>query len=286
MTAGGKLILALALASSAPTAFAQQSVNPLTTPRPRSMYNPAAKAGAPADTTSAVEKAFHAVNPQDKDYGAVLQSARVAAIQETVDNVLWWADVVLAAGFTLSMAANYWQHRRSEDRLRISSAIVAQLYNSHIASRAKALEAIAKHNQLADLYKAKCDELTKLSQQKETSEAKKGRQEETKLAQDLRPAADRAQSTEQTSARSVGEQPEKGQRKAGPKGGNTGGGTQDSDDLVTQLRAQLATKDEQLAAKDVQIGAKDQKIQNLRTQINRAHVSLTEEREGRPVRSA
>ncbi len=283
MTAGRKLILALALAAPAAPAFSQQNTMPLTTVRPRSSYDPAAKAGAPTDTTNAMEKALHAVNPQDKDYGAALDSVRLAAIEETVQNFLWWADVLLAAGFTLSMAANYWQHRRSEDRLRISSAIVAQLYNSHIASRAKALEAIAKHNQLADLYNAKCDELTKLSQQKETSEAKKGRQEETKLAQDLRSGADRAQTSEQTASRSAGEQ---GQRKAGPKGDNTGGGTEKSDDLVTQLRTQLAAKDEQLAAKDVQIGAKDQKIQNLRTQINRAHVSLTEEREGRPVRSA
>lgn len=283
MTVVGKFILALALASPAAAAFGQQTAGPLITPRPRSSYDPGAKAGAPADTTSAVEKALHAVNPQDKDYGAAFDSVRLAAIEETVQNVLWWADVVLMAGFTLSMAGNLWQHRRSEDRLRISSAIVAQLYNSHIASRAKALEAIAKHNQLADMYNAKCDELTRLSQQKETNEAKKGRQEETKLAQDLRPAADKTQSTEQASARSVGDQ---GPRKAGQKGGNTGGGTQDGDDLVTHLRAQLATKDEQLAAKDVQIGAKDQKIQNLRTQINRAHVSLTEEREGRPVRPA
>ena len=286
MTAGRKTVLALALVLPAAAAFSQQSTTALTTARPRSSYDPAAKAGAPADTTSAMGKALHAVNPQDKDYGAALDTVRLTAIQETVDNFLWWTDLVLAVGFTLSMAGNYWQHRRSEDRLRISSAIVAQLYNSHIASRSKALEAIAKHNQLADLYNAQSDELTNISQQKETSETKKGRQDETKLAQNLRPPADKAQSTEQTPARSTRERPEKGGRKAGSTEVTTEGGSQDDEDLVTQLRAQLATKDEQLAAKDVQIGAKDQKIQNLRTLITRPHTSLTEEREGRPVRSA
>jgi len=286
MTVRGKLILTLVLASQASTVFAQQSAAPLTTSRPRSTYDPAAKAGAPADTTSAVEKAFHAVNPQDKDYGAVLESARLAAIEETIQNVLWWADVVLLAGFSLSMAGNYWQHLRSEDRLRISAAIVAQLHNSHVASRAKALEAIAKHNQLADLYNAKCDEISKLGQQKEAGEVKRDRQEDTKLAHDLRSGADKGQVSEQIRSETEVEQQVRKQRKPSPREQNASQAAQEDDDLVSQLRAQLAAKDEQLAAKDVQIGAKDQKIQNLRTQVSRAHVSLTEEREGRPVRSA
>lgn len=283
MTVRGKFILALVLASPASTVFAQQSAAPLTTSRPRSTYDPAAKAGAPTDTTSAVEKAFHAVNPQDKDYGAVLQSARMAAIEDTFQNVLWWADVVLLAGFSLSLAGNYWQHRRTEDRLRISSAIVAQLHNSHIASRAKALEAIAKHNQLADLYNAKCDEISRLGQQKEAGEVKKDRQEDAKLAHDLRPATDKGQVSEHRTPETEAAQQARKQRKPAPKEQNDGQAVGDEEDVVLQLRAQLAAKDEQLAAKDVQIGAKDQKIQNLRTQVNRAHVSLTEEREGRPV---
>ena len=283
MTVGGKLFLALALVSPASAAFAQQSATPLTTLRPRSTHDPAAKAGAPTDTTSAVEKAFHAVNPQDKDYGAVLESARMAAIEETFQNVLWWADVVLLSGFSLSMAGNYWQHRRTEDRLRISSAIVAQLHNSHIASRAKALEAIAKHNQLADLYNAKCDEISKLGQQKEAGEVKKHRQEDAKLAHDLRPGTDKGQVTQQRMPETEAAQLARGQRKPAPKERPDSQAVRDEDDMVLQLRAQLAAKDEQLAAKDVQIGAKDQKIQNLRTQVNRAHVSLTEERETRPV---
>ncbi len=56
-----------------------------------------------------------------------------------------------------------------------------------------------------------------------------------------------------------------------------------AEDLIEQLREQLAAREQQLAARDAQITAKDQKIQNLRTQISRAHVSLTEEREGRAM---
>lgn len=260
MTAGGKLILALALASPAAAAFSQQSTMPLATARPRSSYDPAAKAGAPADTTSAVEKAFHAVNPQDKDYGTAFQSVRLAAIEETVQNFLWWADVVLAAGFTLSMAANYWQHRRSEDRLRISSAIVAQLYNSHIASRAKALEAIAKHNQLADLYNAKCDE-----------------QSQQRLAQ---AAAEQKRSTkgENEAAAKVAEQQPAGARSA-PRVRVQPESAVDTPDAEQPVETDSALSEaDEIKRLKAQLVAKEQKINNLRSQVNRAHTTLEQER--------
>ncbi len=257
MTGRGKFILALALASPVPTAFAQQSANPLTTSRPRSSYDPAAKAGAPADTTSAVEKAFHAVNPQDKDYGAVLESARLAAIEETFQNVLWWADVVLLTGFSLSMAGNYWQHRRSEDRLRISAAIVAQLHNSHVASRAKALEAIAKHNQLADLYNAKCDAETKTKESVEAAEQKKAAKGESRKAVEVAEqlvAGNNADPSVSTSR----ESPSPTVQESGTQS------LKPEPDETKLIKAQLT--------------ARDQKINNLRSQLNQAHQRLEEER--------
>ncbi len=257
MTAGGKLIVALALVSPAPAAFAQQSATSLTTSRPRSTYDPAAKAGAPTDTTSAVEKAFHAVNPQDKDYGAVLQQARVAVIQETVENILWWADVVLVGGFALSMAGNYWQHRRSEDRLRISAAIVAQLHNSHVASRARALEAIAKHNQLADLYNAKCDAETKTKESVEAAEQKKAAKGESRKAVEVAE-----------------------QLVAGNNANPTVSTSRESSSPTVQESGTQSLKPEPDETKLIkaQLTARDQKINNLRSQLNQAHQRLEEER--------
>ena len=260
MTVRGKLSLALVLASPASTVFAQQSAAPLTTSRPRSTYDPAAKAGAPADTTSAVEKAFHAVNSQDKDYGAVLQSARMAAIEETIQNVLWWADVVLLAGFSLSMAGNYWQHRRTEDRLRISSAIVAQLHNSHVASRAKALEAIAKHNQLADLYNAKCDE-----------------QSQQRLAET---AAEQKRSTKgenQAAAKVAEQQPTDVELTPRPRVQSEATGDQAEANQPGEIEPSLSEANEIKRLK-AQLAAKEQKINNLRSQVNRAHTTLEQER--------
>ncbi len=265
MTGRGKFILALALASPVPTAFAQQSANPLTTSRPRSSYDPAAKAGAPADTTSAVEKAFHAVNPQDKDYGAVLESAQLAAIEETFQNVLWWADVVLLTGFSLSMAGNYWQHRRSEDRLRISAAIVAQLHNSHVASRAKALEAIGKHNQLADLYNAKCDE-----------------QSQQRLAE---AAAEQRRSTkdENQAAAKVAEQQSTGAGPAPRSRSQSESTAEQSEPSQSGERETSLSEADEIKRLKAQLVAKEQKINNLRSQVNRAHTTLEQERKRTPA---
>ena len=277
-------ILAIALASAVPAALAQQPSGSPSLDRTRSAYDPAAKSGAPAGHKSAIDTALHAVNPQDKDYGEVISQGRLAAIEDTFQSFLWWADVVLATGFVLSLAGNVFQQRRSEDRLRISASIVAQLFNAHSASHSKALEAIEKHNRLADLYNAKCDEVVTLGQQKQAGEVRKDRQEDAKLAHDLRPAVDKAGVGD---ARLELPQQARKERKPGRNQQNepaTGGDP--GADVVEQLRAQLIAKDEELAAKDVQLGAKDQKIQNLRTQINRAHVSLTEEREGRGVGQA
>jgi hypothetical protein len=264
MTVRGKFILALAVASPVSMAFAQQSAAPLTTSRPRSTYDPAAKAGAPTDTTSAVEKALHAVNPQDKDYGLVLQSVRLLAIEETIQNFLWWADVVLLAGFSLSLAGNYWQHLRSEDRLRISSAIVAQLHNSHVASRAKALEAIDKHNQLADLYNEKCDAESKTKELADAAEQKKAAKGESRKAVEAAEqlvAGNRADPSTST--------PRETQGASSPTVPESAPQSPMSEtDETKRLKAQLT--------------ARDQKINNLRAQLNQAHQRLEDERKRSP----
>ncbi len=265
MTLRGKITLALVLSSPAPIVLAQQSVTPATAPRPRSAYDPAAKAGGSADTTSAVEKAFHAVNPQDKDYGLLLQSVRMAAIDETIHNALWWADVVLLAGFSLSFAGNVWQHRRTEDRLRISSAIVAQLYNSHLASRLKALDAIEKHNQLADLYNAKFDEQGKAKESAEATEQKKIAKGESRRA---------AEVAEQQNSSHKQEAPASADQDA------TAPHTPAISVSETQLPAPGQDEMKRLKAA---LTARDQKISNLRAQLNQAHQRFEEEHKRNPA---
>ncbi len=265
MTVRGRYVLALALASPVSLACAQQKAAPLNTSRPRSTYDPAAKAGAPADSTSAVEKTLHAVNPQDKDYGALFQSVRLAAIEETFHNVLWWADVVLLAGFFTSLAGNYWQSLRSEHRLRISSAIVAQLYNSHVASRSKAMEAIEKHNLLADRYNAKCDEEAREKEGSAAAEQRRAAKGESRKA---------AEVAEQQIADGIAESP------TGPAQASKAESA--GSEPAFENQPALSDADDR-KRHNAQLTARDQKITNLRAQLHSAHQRLEEERKRKPV---
>lgn len=264
MMLGRKCMVAMALATPIAVASAQGSAVHPGALRPGASYDPAAKAGAPTDNKSAVEKALHAVNPQDKDYGEVINSGRVALVEETFQNFLWWADVVLVTGFSLSLAGNYWQHRRTEDRLRISSAIVAQLYNSHTASRSKAFEAIEKHNRLADLYNAKCDETAKQQAAETVAEQKRSNKGENQAA-----------------AKVAEQQIQEVHNAPVARGKRENMADQNEPEAQENVEAVLSEADEIKRLK-TQLVAKEQKISNLRSQVNRAHTSLEQERKRSP----
>ena len=260
MTLRLNCILAVALVSAVPAALAQQSSGSPSLDRPRSAYDPAAKSGAAASHKSAIDTALHAVNPQDKDYGEVISQGRLAAIEDTFQNFLWWADVVLATGFVLSLAGNVFQQRRSEDRLRISASIVAQLFNAHSASHAKAFEAIEKHNRVADLYNAKCDELAAQQAAAAAAEQKRVKKGANKDASRVAEQQTPEEQAPVGTAAVRGERVEQGEPESSPQ----------ADPNISDAEERRILK--------AQLVARDQKISNLRTQLNRASQSLEEER--------
>jgi len=116
-------------------------------------YDPAAKAGD-ADhkpsNESVIERALKGVNPCNVNYGGLLAEWRIAEVQETIENVYFWALIVLCAGLILSTSYNAWLLHERENREQITGAIIAQLSNAHIYARSKALEAIEAHNKLVE----------------------------------------------------------------------------------------------------------------------------------------
>jgi hypothetical protein len=116
-------------------------------------YDPAARAGdaghKPSDE-SVIERALKGVNPCNVNYGGLLAEWRIAEVQETIENVYFWALIVLCAGLILSTSYNAWLLHERENREQITGAIIAQLSNAHIYARSKALEAIEAHNKLVE----------------------------------------------------------------------------------------------------------------------------------------
>ena len=69
----------------------------------------------------------------------------------------------MAEGVTVLILVLYvfWLFRERGNRLEISVNIVTQLANSYLYTRARAIDAIRRHNQLVDKYNAMAEKLAK-----------------------------------------------------------------------------------------------------------------------------
>ena len=238
--------------------------------RPRSSYDPGAAGRAKGQQQSGISAALQKINPQDKDYGAVIEQGRIAVFEETIEDFYWWSCMILTAFLMLSVMYIVWLWRERNLRLSISGDIVAQLYNSHVAARAKAIETIDKHNQLVRRYNAQSEAIARAKIEAEHNEEKSSRKEESKFVQKVQ--GDQQDGVEAVIFQSKTEASSSAPS-ISPSPGIVTGGDGPTSDLATLVKTLQA-----------QITAKDQKIANLRTQVNRAHSSLTEEREGKNVR--
>ena len=226
----------------------------------RGSYDPAARPGAQSGPKSKVESTLQKINPENKDYGQVIEAARLTALEETVEDFYWWTIVVLCALLILSLAYICWLLRERAVRLNIAADIVAQLFNSHIRSRAKALEAIEKHNRLAERYNAKCEELAAASAQAILKEQKRKRKGDVETADKL--AEDPAEVPEPVSASLISpstEDPVEAQSAIAMSG------------LDGDSEKEIARLNELVRGLQAQAKAQNQKISNLRGQLNRAH---------------
>ena len=99
------------------------------------------------------------INPQDTDFGAKLANARQALVGNSIENFYFW--IIVAEGATVVILVFYvfWLFRERGNRLEISVNIVTQLANSYLYTRARAVDAIHRHNQLADEYNAIAEKL-------------------------------------------------------------------------------------------------------------------------------
>ena len=239
-----------------------QSATAMNTSRPRSSYHPAAAGRPPTNQESGISLALHKINPDEKDYGAVVEQAHILAFEQTVEDFYWWCCMVLTVLLILAVVYIAWLWREREVRLRISGDIVSQLYNSYVTARAGAMEMIEKHNNLARRYNAKVEEIAtakaEAEQKEKEQENKASRKGEKKIVQDLQGGEEWI--TEQLTAAAPA--PNNGESFI-PESENTA----DLTVVVKTLKAQII--------------AKDQKITNLRAQVNRAHSSLAEEREAK-----
>src|ERR1700751_4582215 len=127
----------------AETRVTQSTAIPPTTSS-RSSYDPMAQGKGTGQPKGIVETTLAGVNPQNKDYGAVVADWRKEVFETTVNRVYLWSIFALCLVLSVSLLGNGWLLRQRQSRLAISANIVVQLFNAYVGSRAKSAEGIGK----------------------------------------------------------------------------------------------------------------------------------------------
>ena len=249
-------LLALVFLSFAATANALQA--------DRSSYDPMAHQWQAQQHKGIVEKTLAGINPQDKDYGAVVGDWRKEVFENTLHQVYFWSLILLGMGFSVSLTGNGWLLRDRERRLTISADIVTQLFNAYIGSRAKALEVIARHNALVDRYNTLDSEKQRLVEQIADLSRDPAQPE-----LDFNQAREEQGAAVHTTALATTIAPNGLQEREAEHS------------EVGSLRAQLAEVETKLQRKTAQLQAKDNQITNLRERLSKAHDSLEGQRKAK-----
>jgi hypothetical protein len=220
-----------------------------------------ARGKGPLQPKGIVETTLAGINPQNKDYGAVVADWRKEVFDTAVNRIYLWSIFVLCQVVSVSLLGNVWLLRQRQRRLAISANIVVQLFNAYVGSRAKSLEVIGKYNALVERYNRLNDDMNTA-----TSEQSGDSDENAQHKVDY-DRAKRDKGTAQSWSTAVATPPVE------PLGAADGNVSE-----FKALRSQLQEYETKLQRKDAQLQAKENQITNLRGRLTRAHDSLEGER--------
>ena len=210
-----------------------------------------------------LEGLLDSINQQDIDYGAKLADVRQVCLGGTFENLYFW--IVVSEGVTVLILVLYvfWLFRERGNRLEISVNIVTQLANSYLYTRARAVDAIRRHNQLVDEYNAMAEKL-----------ARQGATEQTVMTSVVR-SSDGTQAIEIPSQTATPLPLPKSASNSKPNSSEDSAAPSATPAEVSMTKVQLkklvedAKRDATLGAKH-QVSALTQQVRNLREQLNQA----------------
>jgi len=119
----------------------------------RSRYDPAAS--QPSGQQSKPHQGFldfalKQINPSDQDYGECIAAARQLAVEQTVQNSLFWSNLAAIGMLVLSVAMVVFQSKEWKRRELMVATCLAQYHNLLVRSRRAAYEAISRYNVLVE----------------------------------------------------------------------------------------------------------------------------------------
>jgi hypothetical protein len=97
------------------------------------------------------------VNPQDKNYGASIESARNAIVGYTINDLYFWSNVVTLLLLSGLVAIVLFQWRAMDKRELIVASLVAQLWNGRVSDRVEIERRTQQFNQLVEAHNAEAE---------------------------------------------------------------------------------------------------------------------------------
>jgi hypothetical protein len=94
------------------------------------------------------------INPHGIDYGESMESARHAVVENTIDDLYFWSNVVTLLLLSGLVAIVLFQWRAADKREVIAASLIAQLWNGRVSDRIEIERRTQQFNQLVEAHNA------------------------------------------------------------------------------------------------------------------------------------
>ena len=94
------------------------------------------------------------INPHGIDYGASLESARAAVVEDSIDDLYFWSNVVTLVLLSGLVAIVLLQWRAADKREVIAASLIAQLWNGRVSDRIEIGRRTQQFNRLVEAHNA------------------------------------------------------------------------------------------------------------------------------------
>ena len=94
------------------------------------------------------------INPHGIDYGASMQSGRNAVVENTIDDLYFWSNVMTLLLLSGLVAVVLLQWRAADKREVIAASLIAQLWNGRVSDRIEIERRTEQFNQLVEAHNA------------------------------------------------------------------------------------------------------------------------------------
>lgn len=97
------------------------------------------------------------INPQNRDYGARIESSRHLVEEHTIDDLYFWSNVVTLVLLSGLAAVVLLQWRAIEKRELIAASLIAQLWNGRVSDRIEIEQRTEQFNHLVETHNAEVE---------------------------------------------------------------------------------------------------------------------------------